>query len=496
MASDSTPPSSLTPARRWAIAIQVGLSACLFLAIVGMLNYVAARHPWRLEWGRQSRFELSGATRQILASLTNEVQVTVFFDRDEPLFSTVMGLLREYQLASPRIRLRHVDYTRYPDEALVIKSRYRLPATEQVDQVIFESQGGVRLVSQGELSEFDLEPILSGRSREVRRTHFKGELLFTSAIVAATDPQTPKAYFLQDQGEHPLDNQSDASYGQFQQVLQNQKVSLEPLRFRGTNDVPADCQLLIIAGPRTRFAPDSLNRLEQYLQRGGRMMVLMNYLSLTNQTGLESLLAHWGVEVSRGVIVDPDNSTTGQNVLSTRIGTHPVVRPLVLDQVPVDVLLPRALFPLKASGGDAPRVDALAMSGEASVLVTEMAGGSLRPTARDRKGAFPFLVAVEKGNIQGVTTDRGNPRLIVAGDSYFLSNGWIDRKANAIFAGYAVNWLLDRSLQVGGIQARAIRSYRISLTQSELRQVRWVLLGALPGTVVLAGLLVWTRRRR
>jgi len=43
---------------------------------------------------------------------------------------------------------------------------------------------------------------------------------------------------------------------------------------------------------------------------------------------------------------------------------------------------------------------------------------------------------------------------------------------------------------------RPIREYKISMTQTQMTAARWVLLGGLPGSVLLLGSLVWVRRRR
>ena len=51
-------------------------------------------------------------------------------------------------------------------------------------------------MTQGELSDYDIQALISGKSQEVRRTHFKGEMLFTSAILNVTTLRTLKAYFL------------------------------------------------------------------------------------------------------------------------------------------------------------------------------------------------------------------------------------------------------------------------------------------------------------
>ena len=85
---------------------------------------------------------------------------------------------------------------------------------------------------------------------------------------------------------------------------------------------------------------------------------------------------------------------------------------------------------------------------------------------------------------------------MVTGDSFFLSNQMIDSGANRDFAGHAVNWLLDRTELLAGIGPRAVREYKLNLSQTQMVAVRWALLGGMPGAVLFIGLLVWLRRRK
>src|SRR5205085_9883587 len=94
---------------------------------------------------------------------------------------------------------------------------------------------------------------------------------------------------------------------------------------------------------------------------------------------------------------------------------------------------------------------------------------------------YPLVVAVEKGAVKGVITERGTTRMIVVGDSIFLANQMIDSAANRDFAGFAVNWLLDRPQLVEGIGARPVEEYRLVMTNSQLQSAQWVLLGGMPG---------------
>ena len=46
-----------------------------------------------------------------------------------------------------------------------------------------------------------------------------------------------------------------------------------------------------------------------------------------------------------------------------------------------------------------------------------------------------------------------------------------------------------------GLGPRPIKEFRLTMTKSQLHTVQWILLAAMPGTVLLLGGLVWLRRR-
>jgi hypothetical protein len=152
----------------------------------------------------------------------------------------------------------------------------------------------------------------------------------------------------------------------------------------------------------------------------------------------------------------------------------------------------------KLGGGataEAGKVEDLVRSAETAVAVTDIRGGVINPSPRDRRGAMSLAVAVEKGGLQGVKGDSGGTRLIVVGESRFLGNLPIENYANRDFASLAVNWLLDRQMLLGGIGPRAVSEYRLNLTHLQMLRLRLVLLAALPGGALLLGVLVWFRRR-
>jgi len=499
MASDLIQTESFSPARRLTILFNLGLGLLALLALLGMTNYLAARHFHRFFWGGDERYHLSLPTRQVLGALTNEVTVTVLFSRNSPLYSPVSGLLKEYAYACPRLKLEALDYDRDVQAAQLTVARLQL-SPEESDLVVFESAGRTRIVRAVELSDYDFSGLLAG-AKEVRRVGFKGESLFTDALASLIEGRSPKVYFLQGHGEHdPTSLETRFGYSQFARMLEQKNVAVDTLRLVGDAEVPDDCQLLVLAGPRSRVDPSALDKINRYLGQGGRLLALLSfYQAGYAPTGLERFLAGWGVAVGDNLAFDPGNAVRGGGILATNFSNHPIVR--TLRGHTLYFLVPRSVAPLRSSGlaGDAPKVESLVSTSVEGRTESEGLDTGLPKfnPARDRRGVIPLAVAVDKGSIQGVAADRGSTRLVVVGESIFLANETIVKSAaNIEFASLAVNWLLDRPQHLSGLAPRPIREYSVLLSRSHLVQLRWILLALLPGLPVAIGTVVWMRRRR
>ena len=205
MNGDERTPQTFSWTRRWGAVINLTIAVAAVVAIAAMVNYLAIRHYKRYQWNRDTEAGLSRHTKAVLASLTNTVKVTVYVDREhEALFPRVNALLKEYEYASPFIKVQIVDYIRDGGTAKEIKEKYRLDMSSDRNLVIFDMNGRTKTVSMNELSEYDYSKLLAGQTNEIERTHFKGELQFTSKIYSVATERSPVAYFLFGHGEHIL----------------------------------------------------------------------------------------------------------------------------------------------------------------------------------------------------------------------------------------------------------------------------------------------------
>ena len=499
MPTDTNP--SFSVARKWSLSLNMLLAFGAVVALLAMTNYLAARHFKRWSLSDQAQAQLSPLSLRVLNAVTNPVKVTLYFDKRDALYSLSHNLLKAYRYANPLIELEVVDYVKEPGAAQLVKMKHKLGETDR-DLVIFESQGRPKVVYQGELSDIDIQPLVRGESKEVKRTNFKGEALFTSAILNVISARQPRAYFLDGHVEHnPEADDGLMGYSRFAGVLRENNVLFNRLNLDGPQDIPADCSLLIIPGPRTALDQAVLDKINRYLKQGGRLFVMFfSTAGTARPTGLETMLSEWGVAVGENVVIDEKNAmsdTKGDFVTST-FGTHPLIKPL-LQGFQLYTVLPRSVAkdPKSASRADAPQVEQLLYSSTGGRILSDIRpDGRMLASTKDFIGNVSLMVAVEKRGIRNVSADRGTTRIVVTGESLFLANNAIDREGNRQFATHAINWLLARNDLLVAVPPRPMSEYKLTMTDAQMSSARWILMGALPGSILSIGGLVWLRRRR
>jgi ABC-2 type transport system permease protein len=320
-------------------------------------------------------------------------------------------------------------------------------------------------------------------------------MLFTSKIFECSSTRSPKAYFLFGNGEHsPSEAAGAQGYSKFAAALKNENnFELQALDLVTQKEVPQDCSLLIIAGPVQAISEEEADRIGRYLDGGGRLLVLFSHRNVQSgrPTGLEKLLGKWGIEIGHNIVLDVENASlqNGFDPKPIRLGDHPIVSSLGGSRV--HFILPRSV---RASEGSSRRreetsVDEILFTGPKTETVP-----AIDPRVkRTPTGPLSLAVVVER-SIPAV--DRGATRIVAIGDSSFWSNEYIEFDANREFASLAVNWLVQQNIFLNEIPRRAIGTYKLSMTHSQLRTSRLLLLLGMPLAVLAIGFVVWIRRRK
>ena len=98
MPAEPKPKPSFTPYRKWGMSLNVTVLVLIVFAVVVMVNYLSRQYFLRLPLSARSKNPLSPLTVRFLSSVTNHVKVTVYYDKDEPLYDMIVDLLKEYRM--------------------------------------------------------------------------------------------------------------------------------------------------------------------------------------------------------------------------------------------------------------------------------------------------------------------------------------------------------------------------------------------------------------
>jgi ABC-type uncharacterized transport system involved in gliding motility auxiliary subunit len=331
-------------------------------------------------------------------------------------------------------------------------------------------------------------------------TGFKGEQLFTSALLQLAEGRKPKILFTTGHGERSLDDRQEHGLSNIQDLLGRDNFELEEWASRTAGAVPQGTEAVVVAGPTSPFIESELKAFGIFLNNGGRMLILVDpTLGQTAgsglvPTGLNQWLAGYGVKLGDDIVIDPQGAYPGAPPYtlysSVYEGEHPITKPLSQSGVPVLLNVARSVGAAPTSGYQVTELVKTTEAGwgETSLGTVE----KVEKDARDLPGPISLGVAVESPKVEG----KRPVRLVVLGDSDLATNQLVaGMPANAVLIANSLNWLAEREALLT-IPPKKTEHVRLNLTSDQLRTIYLTALLFLPGLAIALGTAVWVRRRR
>lgn len=483
--------------RRAVTGINMAVSILLAAAVMVLINRLAwhYNYRWNVSWDRY--YALSDKTMGLIDSLKEDLDVTALFQKGNPAFNDVYRLLREYEYAdaelnSPRrIRLQIIDTDRDLTEAREKAVHYDI---HNPNVVVFDVNGRTKYVEAKDLSDY--EYTLKGGAPVKRRISFKGEQAFSSAILSVSQAARPKVYFLRGHGEHSIDDYSSQSgYSRIATLMRRDNMDVKSLVLSDVSGVPSDCSLLLVAGADRKISDAEIEMISSYLDRNGRLMVL---LDPAVNTGMEKMLERWGVKLAEDVVVGP--TLSGRDLIVNEYGEHPAVKRLAglvtMFYMPRSVEVMAGFDSGVVTASDKPRAAVLAYSSEAWAEMNLSENPARFHEGIDRTGPVSTAVAVEKGAMGGIDVEIKPTRIVVVGDSLFVSNGTLEKAVggNVDFLLSTVSWLLERE-SLMAVSAKSPYELRLDMNFDQMKLMTLFTVCLLPVIMGLTGFLVWLKRR-
>ncbi|HKV10746.1 MAG TPA: GldG family protein [Thermoanaerobaculia bacterium] len=467
----------------------------LVAALFVIVNYFGWKYNQRFDWTSSQLYSLSERTENVLKELDKDVEFIVFLSPNQrDVYEPTQEVLARYDAASPRIRVRMVDPDRNPLEAQQLIQKYGVKSAG----VVVASGNDRRVIDAADLAELDFSTVQFTGQPEMKG--YKGEQLFTSALLQLSEGKKPHILFTTGHGELSLDDQGPGGLARAQQILGSDNFDIEEWASLGKPAVPEGVDLIVIAGPKASFVKPELDLFSAYLARGGRMLVMLDPTlgqaagAGLVQTGLEGWLAGYGAQVGQNIVVDPSNPLPffgPETIFIQSYGDHPIVKPLQDGNLPVLMNIARSV-----GAGSAPGLKVTELLRTSAEGWGESDLANLDKVGRDGADlAGPVLLGVA---IESEAAGEGKrpTRLVVFGDSEFAANQLLEANvANSVLLTNALNWLVEREALLG-IPPKKTEQVHLTLTSQEMNTIFLLAIVVLPVLAIAAGAGVFYRRRR
>jgi len=335
-----------------------------------------------------------------------------------------------------------------------------------------------------------------GAKREEAKTFDEDGV--TGALVRALKGGQRTVCVVAGSGEHRLDDtSSNNGFSDFQAAVQKDNYKAQSVNLLQKAEIPAECTVLVIAGPTGDYIQPEVDAIKKYVENGGRAMVLLDpplrlgRNEISDNSALANLLASWGVTPEKDLLLDenPVSQLVGLDAtvpLVTSYESHPIVSEMTGQATG---------FPLSRSldtkNTDKTVVSKLFSTSANSFATTNLSSAEIRiDPNKDKKGPFTLAAAL--------TYNTGKPnnegRAIVVGDSRWAANSFLRFNGNRNLMLNMMNWLSSDEDLIS-IRPKEPEDRRISLTRSQFYLLLSFSQVLLPLVVVLGGIMVWARRR-
>lgn len=471
------------------VVMQIVLAAVILVAV----NFLAFRHYKRWDFSMDARFTLAEQTKRVIEDIRGEVDLILFFSAASPVYDNLLELLKEYQYRGRgKVSLELVDPYRNLTRARELQARYKFGATENV--LIVDYNGRSRFLTESDLAEYDEADILSGEPPVLRA--FKGEEALTGALIGVSREERDKVYFADGLGGSLPGEDSPISL--WQQYIERQFMSAERLDLGSVDEVPGDADALVLAGPRYDLSEREIEVVRKYWANAGRLIVLLDPDAVT--TRLRHFLASLGVTPRDDRILRTVDMQTVVGILRDVTGRFVPGSPTTVGLHGVDSVFvggTKSLETRKPLDGENIEITTVVESadgfwGETSYAFSQGEPILFEPN-EDTPGPLTIAATVEQGGIDDARVRVNSARLLVVGNAAFATDDALTQQ-NLDFLLNAVNWMVDRE-ELIGIAPKSVTSFQLSLSDDQLSQISLLTMGAIPGLVAVAGVLVWLRRR-
>lgn len=467
------------------------VASLVAIAIAVVLNVIFENVPTvRADWTAGKNFSLSDQTLKVLDAIdkgSTTVHAIAFISSQDPNASTqsqeAHDLLTEYASHTRKLTWEIVDPARDPS----------------------------RTVGFG-LSRAGVVGFTDGHKQEIADGITERD--FTSALIRMRQSRNYVVAFMTGHGERDLGSYDQLGYAGIQQFLEQNNYSTISWNPSVTPTLTiSQADVLVIAQPTKAITAKEMTSVQNYLNAGGRLMVLFHpNMAPEAQKPLVDLVTPYGIQPVQGVVLDEQAAQTRNdptNIVVTgdngSYGSSDITADLLRQHLATFFLA--SIGFKEGTPKEGMTVQAIVKSANSppvSWLETDIGSLSNGTVSYDEKTDLPG--PVDMGVLAGPDTSASTPvtatnttmpRIVAYGTSELVSNYVLQAGAsnNADLFKNSISWLVGAN-ELISIAPKAEDQPRTITLDAQKQSVIFIgTVFVLPLLIAAAGVFVWWRRR-
>lgn len=300
--------------RRWAFSKKmIGTGAfsagmiVVMCAICVVVNLVLTALPAKytsIDCSATKLYSLTSDTKDRVSKLDEDITIYVLNSKKSK-DAKIDETINRYKDFSSHIKVKYVDpatspkfYQDYTD------------TTPTTNSLIIESKNRSKVIDYNDIYEYDSSSYYYGYQSQSSITGYDAEGQITSAIEYVTMDADELPVIYQITGHNETEIGSN-----FQSVVSKANANLKSLELFNEEKVPEDATAIIINSPTVDFNEEDAQKVIDYLNGGGKAMIIGCYAYNDELTNFNKILAAYNVSFKTGVVAENDSSKYYQNPL-------------------------------------------------------------------------------------------------------------------------------------------------------------------------------------
>ena len=450
------------------------LTAVVLAILIAVNVFVSAMPSSATEYdiSASKLYSVTSNTKSVVNALTEDVTIYWIVQAGEE-DDVIEKLLDRYESLSDHITVEK----RNPDVYPTFAEQYT-DGTVYNNSLVVECGERSRYISNTDIYLTDASMYAYSYT-----TSFDGEGAITSAIDYVTNPDQPVVYALTGHGEEELPET-------FADSLEKENITVEELSLLNSAEIPEDAACLLVYAPQSDISEAERDTLADYVEGGGRLLVMAGPVEDGELPNFYSLLEPYGVTAAEGITVEGDQAHyvyPSPVALMPDLGESDVTAPLAEEGY--YVILPLAVGLEVGENTTSATVTSLLTTSDDAFSKPD---GYDMATYEKEEGDIdgPFSLAVE------VSYENGGGLIWVSSSTY------LDDMYNAYSSGANVNFTMNALSQLIGesetlsIRAKSLNYNYLTISDSVSGLLQVVMIGLVPLAFLGTGIIVVVRRRR